>query len=106
METASEWDEFRSRMRMRMLGAGCWVLGGLLMGCRVDTRPPVSGPLPPAVADPPADHPLRAEILRGKGILEATVESLRPLIGPPEPKRKKRVEPQITTIDNLFRGLR
>ena len=85
METASEWDEFRSRMRMRMrmrmLGAGCWVLGGLLMGCRVDTRPPVSGPFPPAVAEPPADHPLRAEILRGKGILEATVESLPANVG-------------------------
>ena len=38
--------------------------------------------------------------------LSLTVESVRPLIGPPDPKRKKRVEPQITTIDNLFRGLR
>lgn len=38
--------------------------------------------------------------------LALTVESVRPLVGPPEPKRKKRVEPQITTIDNLFRGLR
>lgn len=41
-----------------------------------------SVPPPPAVyVEPPADHPLRTEILRGKRILEATAESLPANVG-------------------------
>ena len=51
-----------------------------LLGCHVDSRPPVAS-TPPSVPEPPADHPLRGEILRGRAILEATRESLPAHVG-------------------------
>lgn len=54
--------------------------GVFLPSCRIDSRPPVAS-APPSVPEPPADHPLRAEILRGRAILEATRESLPANVG-------------------------
>ena len=52
----------------------------LLFGCHIDSRPPVATAAP-SVPEPPADHPLRAEILRGRAILDATKDSLPRNVG-------------------------
>lgn len=52
-----------------------------LAGCRLDTRAPAAPARASVVADPPTDHPLRAEILRGRAILEATRDSLPTQVG-------------------------
>ncbi|MEP6744117.1 MAG: c-type cytochrome [Gemmatimonadota bacterium] len=57
-------------------------MGSLLIGCQVEARPPSPPTAPPVAAvEPPADHPLRKEILRGHAILEATAESLPGHVG-------------------------
>ena len=56
------------------------ISAALLAGCRIDSRPPTATAAP-AEPEPPADHPLRAEILRGRAILEATRESLPANVG-------------------------
>lgn len=73
----------RMRMRMRELGGLglCVLVLAGANGCEVDRRPPPPPPLSVAQVDPPADHPLRAEILRGRAILEATAESLPRNVG-------------------------
>src|SRR5687768_553762 len=58
--------------RFWVLGAGCWVV---LAGCSMESRPPAE-PAVVAIPEPPADHPLRGEILRGLAILNATRDSL------------------------------
>jgi thiosulfate dehydrogenase len=69
-------------MRNRSAARFCLSLlaASSLMGCRIDARPPVATAVP-SVAEPPADHPLRAEILRGRAILEATRDSLPRNVG-------------------------
>lgn len=76
--------QLENRMRMQMHGAvgvgALLLVVGSLGACQVDRRPPA--PAAPVVqVDPPADHPLRAEILRGHAILEATAESLPHHVG-------------------------
>ena len=91
----------RGRRAVHSWGRTCgsWCLtASLLAGCGTPPPPPSSPPPPPreptAVApaastdaplavyvEPPADHPLRSEILRGKQILEATAASLPANVG-------------------------
>ena len=77
--------EIGSPMRKWIWGRailGCsLVAGGSLLACRIDSRPPVAAAAVPSVPGPPADHPLRAEILRGRAIVEATAESLPGHVG-------------------------
>ncbi|HVX88771.1 MAG TPA: c-type cytochrome [Gemmatimonadales bacterium] len=52
-----------------------------LTGCSFSSRAPAPPAKAAVLADPPADHPLRAEILRGRAILEATRDSLPAQVG-------------------------
>ena len=65
----------------RWVGVASWLPAALLVGCRMYTLTPFETPRVVANAEPPADHPLRGEILRGRAILEATRDSLPRQVG-------------------------
>ena len=68
-------------MRIRIGGCGLLLAGAAVLGsCKLDRRPP-EVPVAAIAIDPPADHPLRVEIRRGRAILEATAESLPRNVG-------------------------
>jgi len=51
------------------------------IGCSFEARTPAPPTKAVVIAEPPADHPLRAQILRGRAILEATRDSLPAQVG-------------------------
>lgn len=69
------------KMSLPALGLPAVLVLAGVAGCQIHARPPVPPAKGIAITEPAPGHPLRAEILRGRAILEATRDSLPAQVG-------------------------